>query len=447
MAMNFDLDFHGTKFTVTKTNLIKFFLHRPEVSAATTYEVQSTVPLEIFELFVTSLETGTKIPITTENASAISTLAREFWVEDLFTESSSVQAASSPDLVAALSERISTLEHQLSSQVLIHVSELKESIKNQDRQLETVISSIESTAVTLRREIDDVRHSVQLVHMKLEMLKSETEIQIDPLRMSISAVDRKITESLSPITMRLSVCEEQLKSRSHVPTPNPTSLPVSKPTQLSVPPDSAPTPKPAKKSWFSWGARAPSPLPTPPPPVSRNFDERADQPLKFVLVGNSCVGKTRIFCQFTGQKYDGQVTAGGSLLSKTIDVHGHRANLQVWDTAGVERFRSIMFMYCRLAVGALAVYDVTDSHSFASMGDWIRHLRELAHPKVAIILIGNKADLDTSRAVTFEEGRSFAERENVLFMETSGEDATNISEAFELLTAEVIERYENGSLD
>jgi GTPase SAR1 family protein len=103
--------------------------------------------------------------------------------------------------------------------------------------------------------------------------------------------------------------------------------------------------------------------------------------------------------------------------------------------------------YYRDAVGALALYDITSSSSFAAMGNWLRELRELAHPKLAIVLIGNKADLDTSRTVTCGEGRSFAEREYVLFIETSERDATNVSEAFELMTAEVIARYERGDLD
>jgi hypothetical protein len=63
MTAFFNLDFHGTTFTVTKNNLIKFFLHRPEVFLTTTYNVQSSVPLEIFELFAKAVETGTKITI------------------------------------------------------------------------------------------------------------------------------------------------------------------------------------------------------------------------------------------------------------------------------------------------------------------------------------------------------------------------------------------------
>jgi Ras-related protein Rab-11A len=104
-------------------------------------------------------------------------------------------------------------------------------------------------------------------------------------------------------------------------------------------------------------------------------------------------------------------------------------------------------MYCRKAVGALLVYDVTSSNSFASIGRLLEGIREQANPQVAIILIGNKTDCDALRKVNVEEGKGFAEREHLLFLETSAVDATNVTEAFKLVTAEVIARYERGALD
>jgi GTPase SAR1 family protein len=98
-------------------------------------------------------------------------------------------------------------------------------------------------------------------------------------------------------------------------------------------------------------------------------------------------------------------------------------------------------------VGALAVYDVTSSITLESIGRWLLDLRQLACPGLAIILIGNKTDLGKSREVSFEEGKSVAEREHLLFIETSAKDATNVTEAFELLTAEVVARYEERTLD
>jgi PHD/YefM family antitoxin component YafN of YafNO toxin-antitoxin module len=135
MTESFNLDFHGTQFTVPKLNLFNLFEHQRDLFDATSYEVQSSVPLGIFELFVKALGTGEKVSVTKENAGAVSLLAKEFWLDDLLSECSALQMASLPELVAALSERISKLEHQLSSHPLALLAELKESVADHERQL------------------------------------------------------------------------------------------------------------------------------------------------------------------------------------------------------------------------------------------------------------------------------------------------------------------------
>jgi hypothetical protein len=118
MTIIFNLDFHGTKFTVPKLSLFNLFEHQRDLFDATSYKVQSSVPVEIFELFVKALETGTQIRVTKENAGAISVLAKEFWLEDLLSECSALQIASTSQRIASPGGRMSTLDHQLSSQPL-----------------------------------------------------------------------------------------------------------------------------------------------------------------------------------------------------------------------------------------------------------------------------------------------------------------------------------------
>jgi hypothetical protein len=128
----FDLSLHGTKFSVRKRSLINFFLRHPELFVATTYEVQSRVPLNIFQSFVKALETGTKISVIKENASAVSLLAKEFWLVDLVSESPGLQAVPNPEfmitLYASTSNVSPKLEHQMSTQVLAIMPQLKEAI-------------------------------------------------------------------------------------------------------------------------------------------------------------------------------------------------------------------------------------------------------------------------------------------------------------------------------
>jgi hypothetical protein len=94
----FDLDFHQAKFSVPKGNLIDLFGHQPGLLDAASYEVQSSAPMDIFELFVQGLETGGKVPLAKENSSSISLLVKEFWLEDLLSECSALEIDSTPEL-------------------------------------------------------------------------------------------------------------------------------------------------------------------------------------------------------------------------------------------------------------------------------------------------------------------------------------------------------------
>jgi uncharacterized coiled-coil protein SlyX len=156
MTKSFDLDFHGTRFTVPKLSLYDLFEHQPDLFDATSYEDQSSVPLGVFEVFARSLETGTKVAVTKENASAISILAKEFWLEDLLSECFALPIAPTSELMAALSERISKLEHQMSSQPLA-IAELKESITNHERRLESLDSRISGLEPNLRTELEELK--------------------------------------------------------------------------------------------------------------------------------------------------------------------------------------------------------------------------------------------------------------------------------------------------
>jgi uncharacterized coiled-coil protein SlyX len=132
------------------------FEHQRDLFDATSYEVQSSVPLGVFHVFVDSLKTGTKVSVTKDNASAISLLAKEFWLEDLLSECSALQIASVPELIASLSGRISHLEDQVSSQPLA-IAELKESIAHHERQLESLGCRISVLEPSLRTELKELK--------------------------------------------------------------------------------------------------------------------------------------------------------------------------------------------------------------------------------------------------------------------------------------------------
>jgi hypothetical protein len=211
MTKLFNLDFHEERFTVPKLSLFNLFEHQRDLFDATSYNVQSSVSVEIFKVFVNALKTGTNVPVTKENSGPISLLAKEFWLEDLLAECSALQVDSAVELIAALSERSTQVEHQLSSQVPAIVPELKESITNHERQLESLLSVIEAKPAILRTEIDDLRQQfAQLLQTELEAMNSKCEKQNETRVARIASVERKISDSLSSITSRLTVCERSI---------------------------------------------------------------------------------------------------------------------------------------------------------------------------------------------------------------------------------------------
>lgn len=153
---------------------------------------------------------------------------------------------------------------------------------------------------------------------------------------------------------------------------------------------------------------------------------------KLVLLGESAVGKSSLVLRFVkGQFHEYQEsTIGAAFLTQTLCLDDAVIKFEIWDTAGQERYHSLAPMYYRGAQAAIVMYDITNKESFGRAQSWIAELQKQASPNIVIALAGNKTDLDNIRAVQFEEGRSFAEENNLLFMETSAKSAMNVAEIF-----------------
>jgi small GTP-binding protein len=116
-------------------------------------------------------------------------------------------------------------------------------------------------------------------------------------------------------------------------------------------------------------------------------------------------------------------------MTKVFQTEKYKIQLQFWDTAGHERFRSMTKGYFRDAAGAVIVFDLTSLDSFRSVTSWINDVKELARPDVVIILIGNKVDLTEKRSVTQEKARRYAYKRSLEYFETSAVTGENISDA------------------
>ncbi|CAN4109108.1 unnamed protein product [Withania somnifera] len=170
-----------------------------------------------------------------------------------------------------------------------------------------------------------------------------------------------------------------------------------------------------------------------------HYNQNADYVFKIVLIGDSAVGKSQLLARFARNEFslDSKATIGVEFQTKTLLLDNKTVKAQIWDTAGQERYRAVTSAYYRGAVAAMLVYDLTKRQSFDHMARWLEELREHAERKIVIMLIANKSDLGSLRAVPVEDAQEFAERENLFFMETSALQSTNVESAFMTVVTEI----------
>ncbi|KNC81779.1 hypothetical protein SARC_05925 [Sphaeroforma arctica JP610] len=130
-----------------------------------------------------------------------------------------------------------------------------------------------------------------------------------------------------------------------------------------------------------------------------------------------------------------------------MSVSTHYDYLDLPCQAGQESFRSITRSYYRGAAGALLVYDITRRDTFNHLTTWLEDARQHASPNMAIMLIGNKTDLESKRKVSKEEGEQFARENGLVFLETSAKTAENVEEAFINTAKHIYTKIQSGEFD
>ncbi|KAJ5069754.1 rab2a member ras oncogene family [Anaeramoeba ignava] len=168
---------------------------------------------------------------------------------------------------------------------------------------------------------------------------------------------------------------------------------------------------------------------------------------KFIIIGATGTGKSSLLHQFTEGKFypDCSHTIGVEFATRVVEIMKQKIKIQIWDTAGQERFRAITRSYFRGAVGVLLVYDVTRRNTFHHLNTWLTDARNLTNPDTTITLIANKVDI-RERAVTREEGETYAAENDLQYLETSAKTNTNVEECF-ISTARIIyQKVKEGKL-
>eukprot|EP00746_Dinoflagellata_sp_MGD_P006126 gnl/MRDRNA2_/MRDRNA2_111923_c0_seq1.p1 gnl/MRDRNA2_/MRDRNA2_111923_c0~~gnl/MRDRNA2_/MRDRNA2_111923_c0_seq1.p1 ORF type:complete len:237 (-),score=32.62 gnl/MRDRNA2_/MRDRNA2_111923_c0_seq1:109-819(-) len=153
---------------------------------------------------------------------------------------------------------------------------------------------------------------------------------------------------------------------------------------------------------------------------------------KVLLVGDEAVGKTCLLLQWlqTSKHWElnseHRVTVGVEYGSGTVEVEGKVIKLQVWDTGGQDRFRSMINRSIQGASGVFLVYDVTRRDSFDNLSTWLHDVCAHGDPDIVIIVVGTKCDRRLHRQVSYEEGHKFAQRYGFQFFESSAVEGTEL---------------------
>ena len=158
--------------------------------------------------------------------------------------------------------------------------------------------------------------------------------------------------------------------------------------------------------------------------------------VKVTLLGNSGVGKTCIIYRFTNNDYkEGTMTTRGADYSqKSITIKNQTINLDLWDTAGQENYRSLGRHFYKDSLIVILVYDITNRESFEDLKTlWYNDLKRYGEKYSVLAVVGNKSDLFENEVVSEDEGRKFAEEKNAEFMLVSAKTGDNITILFNVL--------------
>ena len=153
---------------------------------------------------------------------------------------------------------------------------------------------------------------------------------------------------------------------------------------------------------------------------------------KLIFLGDQNVGKSCILNRFMNDTFteEYQATIGLDFQSKNVQIDNQDIHLLLYDTAGQEKFRSLIPMYTRDSNIILLVYEINNKDSFLHLPDWINDLTNVNKDDVIFALVGNKIDLEESREVSTEEGQKFAEEQGYIFQEVSAKTGDGFSDLF-----------------
>ena len=171
-----------------------------------------------------------------------------------------------------------------------------------------------------------------------------------------------------------------------------------------------------------------------------NQNSGPDHSIKLLVLGDLSVGKTSFIYRFTEDKFDEEQIPTTGLDLKTADIilNNKKIRIQIWDTAGQEKFNSITKNLILRVQGIILLFDLTNKESFENLNSWIKIIRDYCGNKMQILILGNKKDLEEQIVINEEDINSFSKSVKIKIKKTSCKNGENIKEAVDMICKHII---------
>ena len=180
--------------------------------------------------------------------------------------------------------------------------------------------------------------------------------------------------------------------------------------------------------------------------------ENKQYSLKYVIIGDTGVGKTNIIYRFNTGEYGGNLlhgTIGSEISIKYCKINNINLKLEIWDTTGISEFESIRISFYKYAACIIIVYDISNKESLESVSRWIEECNKYcSNDNLIKILVGNKCDKVQERKITEEDGKRFQKNYSLdYFYETSALNGYNIDIIFKESCKHIYELMQKGEIE
>ena len=164
-------------------------------------------------------------------------------------------------------------------------------------------------------------------------------------------------------------------------------------------------------------------------------EEEEDLEIKVILVGEIFTGKTSLINSAIGLEFQEklQSTNSNSILNKTMEIDGKAYTINLWDTIGQEKYRSLTQIFMKDSKIIIFVYDITNRKTFKELDFWFGTTKEVVNDDTVLGVVGNKSDLYLNEEVKEEEGKELADKYGYEFSLTSAKNPKTFCQFLEKL--------------